>query len=177
MWWRGVAIATVLTYGSLCLLVSFHGYYSKPRGTLFCHVTDFSVTRGQDFQPVPNATVAASVVGYIASGQPFLVSGVSASWPATRRWSHSYFRSVFRGHDLFSSTFSTAESPRFEDSYPRHDVYYGIFLNDPSLANLVANDYQYPEFIPEELRLQGMVSCHGNAALSYPASSLLLPRK
>lgn len=160
-WWGGVALATVMACSILSLLLSFHAY-SKRIEKVFCYVTDFSGSR-EAYQTVPNATSAAGTMSavdmasYVDSGQPFLVSGVTASWPATVIWSHSYFESIFSGHDLFSSTFSTSEAPHFEDGYPKEEVYYGIFLNDHSLATRVANDYQYPEFIPEEMRLYGQL--------------------
>lgn len=151
-------IATVLAVtSSLSFLpVSLHGTAAGP---LFCYVNDFSASKL--YHAVPNATSvighvsATAVANYIESGLPFLVSGVTDSWPATSRWSHAYFKTIFSGYDLFSSTFSTTELPSFEDGYPNKEVYYGIFLNDPELAAMVANDYEYPGFIPDELRVHG----------------------
>ena len=57
-------------------------------------------------------------------------------------------------HELFSSTFSTLDKPVL-GQLPDAEVYYGIFLNDPTLAALVARDYHYPEFIPENWRVIG----------------------
>lgn len=152
-------IATVLavTFCLAALPVSLH---STTTGPLFCYVNHFSASR-LVYHPVPNATSvtghvpAASVASHIDSGLPFLVSGVTDGWPATSRWSHSYFQTIFSGHDLFSSTFSTTKLPTFTDGYPNKEVYYGIFLNDLRLAALVAKDYDYPRFIPEELRIHG----------------------
>lgn len=159
-------IAAVLAV--TCSLVPFlpvslglHGTYTAA-GAQFCYVNDFSASRL--YHSVPNATSAsghvpgAAVANYIESGLPFLVSGVTDNWPATKRWSHAYFQTIFSGHGLFSSTFSTTELPTFEDGYPNKEVYYGIFLNDPKLAALVADDYEYPRFIPEELRVHGECS-------------------
>lgn len=151
----GTVIA--VTFSLAVLPVSLH---STATGSLFCYVNDFSASR-LVYHPVPNATSstghvpATSVASHIDSGLPFLVSGVTDSWPATSRWSHSYFQTIFSDHDLFSSTFSTTELPTFGGGYPDKGVYYGIFLNDPRLAALVAKDYHYPMFIPEELRVHG----------------------
>ena len=151
--WRVGAITTGI---AVLLIVSCCDYSNKHwvQGSIFCHVTDFSSETVYD--AVPMATSAVNISDYMASGQPFVVSGVSGAWPATTKWSHAYFRRLFSGHTLFSSTFSTPEMPHFEDDdNPNKEVYYGIFLNNHSLATLVANDYQYPQFILARLRLHG----------------------
>lgn len=156
-----IAIALAVTFSLAVLPVSLHST-ATDHGPLFCFVNDFSASR-LFYHPVPNATSAtghvpaASVAGYIDSGLPFVVSGVTDCWPATSRWSHSYFQTMFSGHTLFSSTFSTTKLPTFTDGYPNKEVYYGIFLNDARLAALVAKDYDYPRFIPEELRVHGQL--------------------
>lgn len=157
--WCGVAaVASV----ALLVVVS---YDPASGGSVFCHVTNF--TRDDGFYPVPNATSEDSVSDFISSGQPFLVGGVTWDWPASEKWSHSYFRRIFEGHALFSSTFSTPRQPQFQEDYPNKEVYYGIFLNDQSLAELVANDYHYPHFIPDHLKLHGR--------LDTPISHLTTP--
>ena len=166
-WWRcvGVSMATMVSFGILQLSRCHgnHGNQAPPgRGSKFCYVTDFS-SSGAEFQLVLNATptyahlAAVGVASFMHSGQPFLVSGVTANWPARDLWSHAYFQKLFSGHKLFSSTFSTSERPQFEDGHRDSEIYYGIFLNDPSLAALVANDYQYPEFIPAAWRVHGQL--------------------
>lgn len=147
----------------LAILVSvfqFNGVQDNSSGnsehSLFCYVTDVSNKTG--FRPVPLVTSMENVTHHMSQGQPFLVKSVSDNWPATRLWSHAHFQHIFKGHDLFSSTFSTTESPQFEDNYPNEAIYYGIFINSPTLAAEVARDYKYPSFIPEHLKLQGKTS-------------------
>ena len=145
-----VVIATVMAV-SVPTSDSTH----EPAEMKFCHVTDFTIQE-TSYDPVPTVTPPLHVTSSMDLGQPFLVRGVSGEWPASQRWSHAHFQQLFKGHDLFSSTFSTTDSPTFDLDYPNKEVYYGIFLNNHSLASLVANDYQYPDFIPDHLRLHGM---------------------
>ena len=121
--------------------------------SVFCYVTDMSNETG--YHVIPKAGSQESVSKHMNVGQPFVVTSVSNEWQATRLWSHAHFQQIFSGHDLFSSTFSTTQSPQFDDNYPNEAVYYGIFLNSHSLALEVARDYEYPSFIPQKLRLQG----------------------
>lgn len=121
--------------------------------SIFCHVIDLS--NNSRFVTVATISSPESVARHLDSGVPFVVKGVATSWPATRKWSHAYFREIFQGYDLFSSTFSTTEYPKFDEDYPNKAVYYGIFLNDQRLAELVATDYVYPDFIPLHHRLHG----------------------
>ena len=146
--------AALVCSWTLSLILSFHN--TTRSSNVFCHVTDFSSSTGYSPAPVANVTSSEGITDYISRGQPFLVPGVSDKWPASEKWSHAYFRRLFQGHALFSSTFSTPRQPQFEEDYPNKEIYYGIFLNDPALAELVANDYHYPRFIPENLRLYGM---------------------
>ena len=152
MKWRLLAgLATVTTLFQSC---SIHDSPTTDAETMFCYVTDMSNKTG--FQSVPSTSSLEGVATHMEWGQPFLVRGVSDNWPAARLWSHAHFRQLFRGHDLFSSTFSTTEQPQFEDDeYPNKGIYYGIFLNNEALAAVVAKDYDYPHFIPDQLRLQG----------------------
>jgi hypothetical protein len=138
----------------LCLPLSVREDGSRGSST-FCHVTDFSSSRDGPYHAVPLASTPAEVARHTDHGQPFLARRVSQDWLASRLWSHAYFHQLFRGHDLFSSTFSTAAAPQFTPDYPNHAVYYGIFLNNATLAALVATDYQYPHFIPQSMRLRG----------------------
>ena len=99
---------------------------------------------------------AEFVTSRMHRGQPYIVSGVTEGWPANYKWSHDYFKGLFAGHDLFSSTFSTPLSPDFSDNTTHtREVYYGIFLNRRESAELVASDYSYPSFIPPEWRVTG----------------------
>lgn len=155
-WWCAAALLICSLAG---LIASFHDTTPDPSssasGSKFCHVTDFS-TSNNDYHPVPHVTSPDRLTDLIRTGQPFCVHNVTDNWVAPAKWNHTYFRGLFQGHALFSSTFSTPEQPQFEEDYPNKEIYYGIFLNDPSLAELVANDYHYPHFIPENLRLYGM---------------------
>ena len=125
----------------------------------FCYVNHFAPS--ELFRPVVNATpdnggnlLTLNINNYVNSGQPFVVSGVTAGWPASKKWTHAYFRELFRIHPLFSSTFSTPERPSLETVSARN-VYYGIFLNNASLAALLAQDYAFPPFIPAKWRVRG----------------------
>ena len=126
----------------------------------FCYVNNFSPS--DNFGPVTNATPDAQTLSdtginmswYVHSGQPFLMSRVTTSWGAVKKWNRAYLAEMVGSQELFSSTFSTLEKPvlgQFADD----EVYYGIFLNDPTLAALVARDYHYPDFIPEHWRVTG----------------------
>ena len=96
------------------------------------------------------------VTKYANFGQPFVVSGTTEGWAANSKWNHSYFEEIFNGSELFSSTFATERNPHFSVSRSTtQNVYYGIFLNERTLADLVAGDYRYPEFIPAEWRVTG----------------------
>lgn len=151
-----VVMATVMAF---YLSNSDHGNRKLDAGTIFCYVTDFT-NQEYDYESIPIATSAVHVTSSMELGQPFIVKGVAVNWPASNLWSHAYFHELFKGHDLFSSTFSTTQSPNFDPDYPNKEIYYGIFLNNHSLATMVANDYQYPDFIPDHLRLHGMERSH-----------------
>ena len=157
---RLVTASLTIFLAILVSLFQFNGVQDNSSGnsehSLFCYVTDVSNKTG--FRPVPLVTSLENVTHHMSQGQPFLVKSVSDHWPATRLWSHAHFQHIFKGHDLFSSTFSTTESPQFEDNYPNKAIYYGIFINSPTLAAVVARDYEYPSFIPEHLKLQGKTS-------------------
>ena len=127
----------------------------------FCYVNRFD--RSDYFRPLTPMSLESSSKEFVRkcmhSGRPFVVSGVTESWPANRKWSHAYFEEIFQNHKLFSSTFSTTKSPQFSDS-PSDDVYFGIFLNDRQLAEVVAGDYGFPDFIPPDWRLTGAAQAH-----------------
>ena len=125
------------------------------QGSEFCYVNSFE--QSEQFRPIIAVPVTRELVEKHADiGQPFVVSGVTRGWDATSKWNHSYFEEVFQEFALFSSTFATDKSPHFSVSRSVSlDVYYGIFLNDRKLADLVAGDYRYPEFIPSEWRVAG----------------------
>ena len=132
----------------------------------FCHVMETS--GNTRFQSVPEVTPPVGVAKLMDSGQPFVVRGEAREWPAARLWSHAYFQQLFRDQSLFSSTFSTSLSPQFGTDYPNKAVYYGIFLNNQTLASEVAKDYEYPDFIPAPLRLQGGLLLPAPLRLSEP---------
>ena len=122
----------------------------------FCYINGFD--RSDYFRTVTSTSLGRTDEEFVRkcmhSGQPFVVSGVTKNWPANWKWNHAYFEEIFQSHKLFSSTFSTTKSPQFSES-PSDDVYFGIFLNDRQLAEVVAGDYSYPDFIPEDWRLTG----------------------
>ena len=125
-------------------------------GMEFCYVNDFDAP-GVHFTPllVEAEATLESVTRAVDEGRPFVVGGVTRGWAATGKWSHSYFKELFKNSRLFSSTFSTAKAPRFGDKDTQ--TYFGIFLNDPALAELVAMDYGYPDFIPPGWRVRGII--------------------
>lgn len=130
-----------------------------------CHVNDFNATTTTTgttttynlIQLVNIEDMTPTVLlKNMEQGQPFCVKGVTEGWKAKERWTEEHFRSVFASFELFSSTFATNASPVFGSS-PRsdRDVYYGIFVNDNHLAQVLAEDYSYPTFIPQDLKVQG----------------------
>ena len=121
----------------------------------FCYVN--SLERSGNFRTIAATSVTKDLVTKYANfGQPFVVPATTEGWAANSKWNHSYFEEIFNGSELFSSTFATERSPHFTVSRSAtQNVYYGIFLNERTLANLVAGDYRYPEFIPAEWRVTG----------------------
>ena len=89
-------------------------------------------------------------------GRPFVVRGVTKDWTASEKWTEEYFRTTFYNYELFSSTFATNSSPLLDDG-SRGDVYYGIFVNDQELAEYLAADYSYPQFIPRNFIVSGVL--------------------
>lgn len=136
--------------------------YERRRGSQpnqsseFCYVNPLE--RSGNFRTITATRVTkALVTKYADFGQPFVVSGATRGWAANSKWNHSYFEEVFNGSQLFSSTFATERNPHFSVSRSAtQNVYYGIFLNERTLADLVAGDYRYPEFIPTEWRVTGL---------------------
>ena len=127
----------------------------------FCHRNHFQ--RSDTFRTLVALTglnaAREAMAAYMHAGQPFVVSGVTEGWPANSKWNHSFFDYAFRehSHDLFSSTFSTPVAP--DIAHPPtsvHEIYYGMFLNDRTLAEQISADYSYPEFVPEEWREIGV---------------------
>lgn len=88
-------------------------------------------------------------------GLPFVVSRLTYNWKANEKWDHEYFERMFRDSELFSSTFSTLTAPVFSSNQSTEEIYFGVFLNDDKLSELLQPDYQYPSFIPEEWRNVG----------------------
>ena len=121
----------------------------------FCYVN--SLERLGNFRTIAATRVTKDLVTKYANfGQPFVVPATTEGWAANSKWNHSYFEEIFNGSELFSSTFATERSPHFSVSRSAtQNVYYGIFLNERTLADLVAGDYRYPEFIPAEWRVTG----------------------
>ena len=147
-----------------CHLQDFHNtaagssYYSQNISQQFCHVNDFSGSseaydrlESTHIEDVNDSFVAHNV----ECGRPFVVSAVTRDWKANEKWDSDYFKSVFSDFELFSSTFATNVSPVFDSTLDEKDMYYGIFLNDRSVAEVVSADYKYPSFIPHHLRMQG----------------------
>ena len=169
---RRLTAASVLATLATVWFPSVH--YNDRDGSetsVFCYVKDMSNKTG--YHVVPDALSPERVADFMNWGQPFLVTSVSNDWPATRLWSHTYFQHMFKNHDLFSSTFSTTELPQFDDDYPNKAIYYGIFLNSQTLAAMVARDYEYPSFIPDQLRLQGRTASYRLLTFSVRA---IIPR-
>lgn len=138
------------------MVVSSPEYFGS-NDTDFCHINDFnsSTITYQSLKTTITKDVTETAFFTNAElGQPFAVSGVGGTWKASTKWNEEYFKNVFSDFELFSSTFATNASPVF-GSAPQENIYYGIFLNDKSLADLLANDYTYPSFIPQELNMQG----------------------
>lgn len=123
----------------------------------FCYINEFenSTISYSKLKALHSGNVRELLRENMEHGQLFVVSDVTNGWKANHRWTHEYFKSLFSNFELFSSTFATNVTPVFEHDSHQEDVYFGIFINDPSLANLLASDYSYPDFIPPELRIQG----------------------
>ena len=102
----------------------------------------------------PSESEEETFLRHVDQGRPFLVPRVSEGWQARHKWTHEYFAELFREAPLFSSAFTTHASP---DISSPEDSYYGIFLNDPALAELVSEDYTYPKFVPKAWRMEGML--------------------
>ena len=128
----------------------------------FCHVNDFNNSQTL-FHPLHLTNIEdmteKEFFSHLEWGRPFVVHGVTKGWRANQKWNAEYFRHVFSNFELFSSTFATTVSPVFE-SAPQEDVYFGIFLNDVKLSGLLAEDYNYPSFVPTQLKMQGKISTH-----------------
>ena len=131
------------------------------QGTIdLCHVNDFNSTTTPAYRHIQLVNVEdltpAVLFANMEQGQPFGVKGVTEGWKARGKWTEEHFRSVFASFELFSSTFATNVPPVFGSS-PRgdRDIYYGIFVNDKNLAQVLAEDYTYPTFIPQDLTVQG----------------------
>lgn len=151
---RSLSLAALLLAASLRFAATTdQGNWSNP----FCYRNVFN--RSDPIAEVERVTLEEATIEFVASrmhlGQPYVVSGVTTGWPANDKWCHDYFRRLFGGHQLFSSTFSTPMSPDFSARTPPQETYYGIFLNSRSSAGLVAGDYSYPSFIPPEWRVTG----------------------
>lgn len=158
-----------LSTPQLCRTTSSTQRDAKERASVdFCHQNHF---QGSDtfrtLVALTEANVAReAMAAYMHAGLPFVVSGVTEGWPANSKWNHSFFDHAFRdhSHDVFSSTFSTPVSPDIaHPSTSVHEIYYGMFLNDPTLAEHISADYSYPEFVPEEWRETGACT----VAVSY----------
>lgn len=126
----------------------------------FCYVNNFKNSTTIKFRMISPTLVDhvnnLFIDQQLQTGSPFMVSGVTKSWKAVEKWSHSYFEKLFKNENLFSSTFSTPKRPEFcsmEDC--SKDVYYGIFLNNQLLAESLSSDYEYPQFLPNEWWIKG----------------------
>lgn len=110
---------------------------TKYSSSEFCHVNNFSLTNIVAFHTLHPIHVddmnETFVMHQVNKGSPFVVSGVTRGWRAGDKWTHSFFKSVFKNEQLFSSTFSTLNSPEFCGDITGvcddHSVYYGVFLN------------------------------------------------
>lgn len=131
--------------------------YQPGEGVDFCHVNDFSASNTQ-YEPIPLANIEdltpAVLLSHAELGQPFAVANVSMDWKAREKWNERYFQNVFANYELFSSTFATNVSPAIDSI---ENVYYGVFINDKVLADFLSEDYNYPSFIPKELKMQGTI--------------------
>lgn len=131
---------------------------AEQQSSEFCYINHFYSS--EEFRSIGIVTHSDVTKEFLASrmhlGQPFAVSGVTEGWGANSRWNHSHFEEIFQDHELFASTFATDKAPQFSAFGSVYDVYFGIFLNDRKLAELVSADYDYPTFIPAEWRLTGI---------------------
>lgn len=157
-------LVVFILHFSICSVSDFGYTPATPRRYVaredvdFCHVNDFKASSIY-FKPILYADIKdvtpAVLLSYAELGQPFVVRNVANEWRAREKWSEQYFQTVFANFELFSSTFATNVSPIF-DSLSSKNVYYGIFINDKKLADFMSGDYNYPNFIPEQLKMQGM---------------------
>ena len=162
---RGYILSVLVAHLSVCSRRDF-GYAStvnisrnqSRENVDFCHVNDFGAP-STSYKPIPYADVRDVTPGvllsYAETGQPFVVRNVANEWKAREKWNERYFQTVFANFELFSSTFATNASPTFDSVLPKKDVYYGIFINDKELAGFMSEDYEYPWFVPNNLRMQG----------------------
>ncbi len=130
----------------------------------FCYDNNFKNSTFIKFRTISQAHIDninnTFIDQHLQNGLPFVVSGVTNPWKAVDKWSHSYFEKLFKDENLFSSTFSTPNRPQFcslDDCNKK--VYYGIFLNNQLLAKSLANDYEYPQFIPNDWWIKGKFFC------------------
>ena len=152
---------TVCSLSDFAYSTAPHTTSQTREGVDFCHINDFSAS-SIHYSPIPIVGVedvtGAVLLSFADIGQPFAVRNVTNGWKARERWTEQYFGTVFANFELFSSTFTTNVSPIFDPLSSEKDVYYGIFINDQKLADSMAEDYIYPVFIPEKLKMQG--TCH-----------------
>ena len=149
----------------LVCIAEIHSYiedtsHSKDVMNDFCHVNNFSNSSSDDFNAVHQVHINELEQFHLSKhfnmGSPFVVTGVTEDWTAVEKWDHSYFKGLFKSEELFSSTFSTPSKPEFCDSDEcNRNTYYGIFINNPLLADSLSEDYEYPSFIPEEWWIKG----------------------
>lgn len=126
----------------------------------FCYINNFKNSTSIKFKLISRSPIdninSTFIDQQLQTGSPFVVTGVTKSWKAVEKWSHSYFNKLFKDENLFSSTFSTLKRPQFcSIGDCSKDVYYGIFLNNQPLAESLSHDYEYPQFIPNEWWIKG----------------------
>ena len=123
----------------------------------FCYQNLF--TPSDKFEMLDKVSLDAVTLDLVTermnAGLPFVVSHVTHNWKANEKWDHGYFEKLFGDRELFSSTFSTLSVPEFSTNQSTEEIYFGMFLNDERLSELLQSDYQYPSFIPVEWRNVG----------------------
>ena len=154
---------------TLICLTEIHSYtedagYSKSVNE-FCHVNNFTENSNEEFHAIEKVHVDTLDQFYLSKqfrlGSPFVVTGVTRGWKATEKWDHTYFSKIFKNEELFSSTFSTPSKPEFcQTDECNRNTYYGIFLNNPLLADSLSDDYEYPPFIPGDWWIKGIMCVH-----------------
>ena len=146
----------------ICFLLTIQSLWTFVAASRQSHsAPDLNLVEKEHVSSLPRLDSSSSddILRRIDAGSPFIIRSIANEWPATQKWNHNYFKRIFSSNDdlLVSSTFSTTPPPSTfsANETKKRETYYGIFLNDPILANLVAADYDLPSFIPGDWWLRG----------------------